>query len=100
MLVCQSPPVRGWPTEKRRHPSAIGPLGFEPRLTDSESVSIFKFPNENRFAQGSAAPDAAVEHEQGEYDADLEMIVEAWPTLSEETRASIARTVHEASEDA
>ena len=74
----------------------IGVLGFEPRLTDSESVRIRVFPEENGTCSDLAAPGAADDPENGPIDPDLRFIVERWDELSEPVKAGIIAMVRAA----
>ena len=71
-----------------------GERGFEPRLTDSESVSPNSQPPENKQLTESNASDLLRNllhylHDQTE----LQTMLEAWPTLSTELRQALARMV-------
>ncbi|HJN09783.1 MAG TPA: hypothetical protein QF564_13910 [Pirellulaceae bacterium] len=83
-------------TERQK---AVGPLGFEPRLTDSESTRIRVFHEENAHSQQGAAQGAAFEHENAPIDPDLQAIIDRWPDLSEAVKVGILAMV-KAADDA
>ena len=71
-----------------------GERGFEPRLTDSESVGPKSQPPEHKQLTESNASDLLRNlllylHEQTE----LQTILEAWPALSTELRRALVRLV-------
>ena len=83
-------------TRSRREQKAVAPLGFEPRLTDSESTRIALFPKENGTFSNCAAPGAAVELENGPIDPDLRAIIERWADLPDAMKAGIMAMVRAA----
>jgi hypothetical protein len=83
--------------ESVRGNAIVVPLGFEPRLTDSESTSIALFSRENGTLSDCAAPGAALEHENALIDPTLQAVIDGWPELPEAVKAGILAMVQAAS---
>ena len=81
-----------------RRCSKAGPLGLEPRMPDPESGTTCEKPRENATFQNSAAPGAAVGTEKPAIDADLQAVIEHWPSLPDAVKAGIVAMVRAARE--
>ncbi len=74
--------------------SGVGDLGFEPRLTESESEPTALQPNSEQQLTPSKSPGcsagcSAQQNERGITDPNLARVVEAWPTLPDALRRAV-----------
>ena len=71
----------------------IGVLGFEPRLTDSESARIRVYAGDSGTLSDCAAAGAAVDPENAPIDPDLQAIIERWADLPDAVKGGIVAMV-------